>query len=282
MPDLEDLDILAPFPISLEEQLCPATPNERAERVHRFREAITRNISSSVPPIEKMLGLELPNSAFRYDLSEAILLCILMHVFPPERRSHDAKELKEIGKDAAAAEKNAGLLMSRLENAQGIYPLIKDSFLAKLRQHASDYASLSKLAYGHAAALKDPGGQIGLIAFQTLVDRLIRAFESATKTRATVKYNKTERTNEGHFLEFMRKVLSIMYPLFPKISYPSSGLAVDNFIYKRVNSPDRQTHKEVRKGKGARSHRRRRVSRNPNVRPLEARQHRHQKSNSST
>src|SRR5205807_1896115 len=110
-------------------------------------------------------------------------------------------------------------LMARLEKDCGIYPPIKNSYLCKLRQHASDYASLSTLIDAHAAR-KDPGGQTGLIAFRTLVDQLIRAFESASGNRVTVTFNNTKESYEGQFLEFMREVVLIMRCLFPKIEYP--------------------------------------------------------------
>jgi hypothetical protein len=249
MPDFEGPDFELAASISLEDQLCPPILNERADWVHRLREAIADKISSLVPQIERVLGLEEPSSAFRYDLSEAILLCALTHFYPPERWSRTAKKLKAISKDAAAAEKNARRLMSRLENDCGIYPPIKNGYLCKLRQHVSDYASLSTLADAHTAR-KDPGGQTGLVAFRTLVDRLIPAFESATGIRAPVTYNDTTEMYGGQFLEFMYAVVEMVRRLFPSISYPSSGLAVAVFVYKRVTSFRRKSHKGAKRKRG--------------------------------
>ena len=138
--------------------------------------------------------------------------------------------------------------MSRLENDFGIYPPIKNGYLCKLRQHVSDYASLSTLADAHTAR-KDPGGQTGLVAFRTLVDRLIPAFESATGIRAPVTNDTTEMYG-GQFLEFMYAVVEMVRRLFPSISYPSSGLAVAVFVYKRVTSFRRKSHKGAKRKSG--------------------------------
>jgi hypothetical protein len=247
IPEFDGPDSSLVSSISLEELLCPPIPSERANWVDRLQKVIADKISSSVPQIEKELGLEQPSPALRYDLSEAVLLCVLVHLFPPERRSEIVKNLKAISKDALAAERNARRLMARLdENDEGIYPPIKHSFLAKLRQHMSDYASLCTLADAHAT-LKDPGGQTGLIAFRALVDRLVRAFESATGDRATVAFNAVTEIYEGDFLKFMHEVVSMMHSLFPKISYPSTKLAIDVFVFRRVTSFRRTSDKEAKK-----------------------------------
>ena len=148
-----------------------------------LRQIIAAAISRSVPPIEKLLGFDQPNAPFRQGLSEAILLCVLRQKFPPKRPSQIAKQLKVISKNAVAAEENVRQLISRLENASGIYPPIKTRFLLKLREHTSEYASLSLLTCAHADALPDPGGRPELVAFRVLVERLIAVFKSATGTQ---------------------------------------------------------------------------------------------------
>ena len=98
-------------------------------------------------------------------------------------------------------------------------------------------------------ARKDPGGQTGLVAFRTLVDRLIPAFESATGIRAPVTNDTTEMYG-GQFLEFMYAVVEMVRRLFPSISYPNSGLAVAVFVYKRVTSLRRKSHKGAKRKSG--------------------------------
>jgi hypothetical protein len=230
-----------------------------------LRDVIVAAISSSVPQIESRLGLEQPSSRFRYDLSKAILFCALTQKFPPERHSQIARKLRVISKDAAAAERIGRKLISHLAMGSGIYPPLEKRFLLKLQEYTSECASLSAMAAAHARALKDPGGQRGFVAFRTLVDHLISAFESAAGTTASVTYNPIEEIYTGTFLDFMREVVAVMQRLFPEISYPTSGLAVDNFIYKRVSSLRSKSSKERERKKRTRSYRRPRTARGRNV-----------------
>ena len=53
-------------------QLCPPLPEE-SDEFAGWRRIIAVAISSHRPELEKLLGLQQPNSQFRDDLSEAIL-----------------------------------------------------------------------------------------------------------------------------------------------------------------------------------------------------------------
>ena len=76
-----------------------------------------------MPELEKLLGSQQPNSQFRDDLSEAILICVLTNKVPPKRRSQNRNELKKISEDAAAAEEIIRRLISRLERHRASIPL---------------------------------------------------------------------------------------------------------------------------------------------------------------
>ncbi len=86
-------------------QLCPPLPEESDELAHLTWITVAA-ISSHLPELEKLLGLQQPDSQFRHELSQAILICVLTHKFPPKRHSQNRKELKEISKDAALAERS--------------------------------------------------------------------------------------------------------------------------------------------------------------------------------
>src|SRR5262249_27554333 len=118
-------------------------------------------------------------------------------------------------------------------------------------------------------------GQKGLIAFRALVDRLIYAFESATGDRATVTLDHANEMYRGQFLNFMRAVVSMMRDLFSSISYPTSGLAVDVFVYKRVTSSRRKSQKRAKRKRGLT--RGLRLVQTPNVEPRQQGQQGRQK-----
>lgn len=135
-------------------------------------------ISSHVPELEKLLGLQQPNSQFQDDLSRVILVCVLTNKVPPKRHSQNRNDLKKISEDAAAAEEIIRRLISRLGETSGIYPPIKSLYLERLAKHVPEYASLASMARAHADALTDEGGTTGMIAFRTLIEGLAHVFEN--------------------------------------------------------------------------------------------------------
>jgi hypothetical protein len=76
---------------------------EEPDELGSLSREIARAVSSHGPKLEQLVGLEEPNSQFRDDLSEAILLCVLTHKFPPKRRSETRKQLESLRQEAAAA-----------------------------------------------------------------------------------------------------------------------------------------------------------------------------------
>jgi hypothetical protein len=244
---------------NVRDQLCPPIPDEPLDDFADLRQVIAAAISSSCPEIETVLGLEQPTPQFREDLSHAILICVLTHKLPPKRRSQIAKQLRVISKDAGAAAKIGRNLITRLTSSFLIYPPIQNRFVTKLEGYAFECESLSAMAGAHARVLKDPGGKRGLIAFRTLVDQLMPAFESVTGTAASVTWKDIEGIYVGQFLDFMRAVVRLMRRLFSNISFPNSDLAVDIFVYKRVNQGGEKRKKQVKRQTSARSSRRPRV-----------------------
>jgi len=71
---------------------------EEPDELGSLRRGIARAVSSRAAKLEQLVGLEEPNSQFRDDLSEAILLCVLTHKFRPKRRSETRKQLEALKK----------------------------------------------------------------------------------------------------------------------------------------------------------------------------------------
>ena len=123
-------------------QLSPPLPEE-SDEFAGWRRIIAVAISSHVPELEKLLGVQQPNPQFRDGLSEAILICVLTNKVPPKRHSQIRNELKEISEDAAAAEEIIRRLISRLGETSSIYPPIKSRYVELLAKHVPEYASLA-------------------------------------------------------------------------------------------------------------------------------------------
>ena len=102
-------------------QLCPPL-REEPDELGSLRRGIARAVSSRAAKLEQLVGLEEPNSQFRDDLSEAILLSVLAHNFAPKRRSEARKQLEALSEEAAAAEAINRRLVSRLRETSRIYP----------------------------------------------------------------------------------------------------------------------------------------------------------------
>ena len=233
-------------------QLCPPLPEEPDE-LDDTRRVIAAAISSHVPELEKLLGLQQPNSQFRHDLNQAILVCVLTNKFPPKRHSQNRKELKEISEDAAAAEEIIRRLVSRLQQTSCIYPPIKSRFL-ELGKDIADYTGLCSLARAHADALANRGGSRGMIAFRTLIEGLVHIFENGTGAEVSdaAKYKGAKYGHEGLFFEFVQAVLPLVRKLAPNMPCPESRLAEDTFVFKVVISPRRsgERRQERRKRTG--------------------------------
>src|SRR3984893_4415827 len=76
-------------------QLCPPLPEE-SDEFAGWRRIIAVAISSHVPELEKLVGVQQPNPQFRDDLSEAILICVLTNKVPPKRHRQNSNELEKI------------------------------------------------------------------------------------------------------------------------------------------------------------------------------------------
>ena len=218
-------------------QLCPPLPEEPDE-LDDTRRVIAAEISSHVPELEKLLGLQQPNSQFRDDLSRVILVCVLTNKVPPKRHSRKRNELKKISEDAAAAEEIIRRLISRLGETSGIYPPIKSLYLERLAKHVPEYASLASMARAHADALTDEGGTTGMIAFRTLIEGLAHVFENVMGYDASdaAKDRGAKYGYQGLFFEFVQAVLPIVRKLAPDMPCPGSRLAEDIFVFKVVTS----------------------------------------------
>jgi hypothetical protein len=229
-------------------QLCPPPPEEPDE-VSSWRRGIARVISSHVPNLEQLVGLEEPNSQFRDDLSEAILLCVLAHNFPPKRRSETRKQLEALSKEAATAEAINRRLVSRLRATSGIYPPIKRRYLELFGNRTDHFAALARMARGHANSLVDRGGPRGMFGFRLLVELLLAAFEKATGAKASdaAKYRGEEYGHEGVFFEFVDTVLRLVRELDPKMPCPESRLAQDTYVFKVVTAPQKRKASKKKK-----------------------------------
>ena len=226
-------------------QLCPPLPEE-SDEFAGWRRIIAVAISSHVPELEKLLGLQQPNSQFRHDLSGAILVCVLTNKFPPKRHSETRKELEAICKEAVVAEAIIRRLDSALRETSSIYPPIKHQFL-ELGKHTDDYAALSKLARAHASALSDSGGQRGMFAFRSLVAGLWYAFEKVSQIEASDAAKYRSEKYEGLFFEFVEAVLPLVRELVPEMPCPESRLAQDTSVFKVVTSLRRNGRRQKRR-----------------------------------
>ena len=229
-------------------QLCPPLPEEPDE-LSSLRRGIARAISSHLPNLEQLVGLEEPNSQFRDDLSEAILLCLFAHNFPPKRRSETRKQLEALSKEAAAAEAINRRLVSRLRATSGIYPPTKRRYLELFGNQTDHFAALATMARGHANSLVDRGGPRGMLGFRSLVELLLAAFEKATGAKASdaANYRGEEHGHEGVFFEFVDTVLPLVRELAPKMPCPESRLAQDTYVFKVVTAPQKRKAPKRRK-----------------------------------
>jgi hypothetical protein len=78
---------------SIYNQICPPLPEE-SDEFAGWRRIIAAAISRYVPELEKLLGLQQPNSQFRDDLSRVILVSVLTNKVPPKRHSQNRNELR--------------------------------------------------------------------------------------------------------------------------------------------------------------------------------------------
>jgi hypothetical protein len=229
-------------------QLCPPLPEEPDE-LSSLRRGIARAISSHFPNLEQLVGLEEPNSQFRDDLSEAILLCLSAHNFPPKRRSETRKQLNALSEEAAAAGEINRRVVSRLRETSGIYPPIKRRYLELFGNQTDHYAALARIARGHANSLVDRGGPRGMLGFQSLVELLGVAFEKATGAKASdaAKYKGEEHGHEGVFFEFVNAVLPLVRKFVPEMPCPESRLAQDTYVFKVVTLLRRNGKRQKRR-----------------------------------
>jgi transcriptional regulator with XRE-family HTH domain len=187
-------------------QLCPPLPEEPDE-LSSLRRGIARAISSHLPNLEQLVGLEEPNSQFRDDLSEAILLCVLAHNFPPKRRSETRNQLEALSKEAAAAEAINRRLVSRLRATSGIYPPIKRRYLELFGNQTDHFAALARMARGHANSLVDRGGPRGMLGLPNGDFRARRSSENRKNgvgcdgQRRSLQLNPPHLRREGYHAE---------------------------------------------------------------------------------
>lgn len=201
-------------------QLCPPLPEE-SDEFAGWRRIIAVAISSHVPELEKLLGLQQPNSQFQDDLSRVILVCVLTNKVPPKRHSQNRNDLKKISEDAAAAEEIIRRLISRLGETSGIYPPIKSLYLERLAKHVPEYASLASMARAHADALTDEGGTTGMIAFRTLIEGLAHVFENV------MGYDASDAAKDrGAKMRISRPFLRVCTSRFAHSSQACSGHAL--------------------------------------------------------
>ena len=183
--------------------LCPPVP-DRDPDFDRLRYPIEVRIRPCLPGYEKAIGVTASSPQFLEDLAQAILLCILVNIAPPERLSEIQKRLLSISIDARSAAESLERLDSALQQTTLIYPGFLGRY-SELVKKGPELVSLAELARGHADALPpDKGGQRGMVAYRALIGSLARAFESATGRAAKVTWNYPEDEIRGEILQFMR------------------------------------------------------------------------------
>jgi hypothetical protein len=228
--------MLAPT-MGLERQLLPPLPEE-PDDFRPLKQAIVQMISSHMPKLEELAGLQEPNSQLRNEVAEVILLCILTHKFPPKRHSETRKQLLALSGEAASAAEISRRLVSTLAETSGIYPPIKRRYLELFGNQIEQYVTFAKLARGHGNSLTDRGGQRGMLGFRLLVELLCAAFEKVTgrKVSEAARYRGEKQGHEGIYFDFVDAVLSLVRKLAPDMPCPESRLAQDTYVLKVITS----------------------------------------------
>jgi hypothetical protein len=232
--------------------LCPPQPEEPRRYFDDQRQRIENSIRPLLPEWERAIGLEQPNPQFREGLVEAILLCILLKDYTPDRLSERRKQLTIVSKRAGAVAEMVRRLDPHLQKAAGcFYPGIRSRFL-ELGKQAPEFDALSSVARGHADSLiADKGGPKGMFAFRRLVTSLAREFERATGRAAKVTWNYSYSSYEGRFIDLVENVLAIVLKLAPKMPHPSTTHARGRYIHAVTREPRRKRQGLQPRAKGA-------------------------------
>jgi hypothetical protein len=143
---------------------------------------------------EAAIGLPSPQPALRDGIVTAVYSCLLVNsVLPLKRYSDIREELTAIEKNARAA---AGALNDLRASLDRLSPAIKDPLqkiwalsggdLNTLSELARRFCVLSSIAKQTAPSIQDRGGRPRKLPFQTLINVLADAYETATDQGATV------------------------------------------------------------------------------------------------
>jgi hypothetical protein len=221
------------------------------DRFEQCRKNIADTIHGSIEQYAAVLGLQ-PNSKFQKDLNQAVLLCVLMHWDLPNRKSNNdiRKELLRVGKEAAAAAKCLRRLQVALEN---LTPLYRDEPVEMPIRIALNLDTLSNTANIYAKQLTGKGGAHKMVAFDTLIRGLARAYQNATGRAAKVTWSQYDNCYQGRFVNLVEAVLPAVCELAgttPPMRCPESAHARGKFIYDatRAGAGKKRTRKRARIG----------------------------------
>jgi hypothetical protein len=210
------------------------------DRVEQCRKNIADTIHGSIEQYAAVLGLQ-PNAQFQQDLNQAFFLCVLMHWDSPKPKNNSGvrKELRRVEKEAAAAAKCLRRLQVALEN---LTPSYRDAIVKNVEvpfRTALKLGGLSGWANIYATQLTRKGGAPKMLAFDTLIKWLARAYQNATGRAAKVTWNEHDNCYQGRFVSLVEAVLPVVCALAgttPPMRCPQSAGARGKFIYDATTS----------------------------------------------
>jgi hypothetical protein len=205
------------------------------DRLEQFHKNVADTVHGSIEQYATVLGLQ-PNAQFQQDLNQAFFFCVLNHWHPPKPIDNSGVRagLLRVDKWAAAAANN----LRQLQVALGdLPPRYRDALVKNVEmpsRTALKLDSVSGWAKNYATQLTRKGGAPKMLAFDTLIKGLARAYQNATGRAAKVTWDDYHKCYRGRFVNLVEAVLPAVCALAgttPPIPIPQSAHARGKYIY---------------------------------------------------
>jgi hypothetical protein len=218
--------------------------------LNEYRLALAKLIRRHADEYAAVIGLTSSNPQFEQDLVDAFQWCHWMHLEATSRKrtSDIRKELLCVKREARKAESSLSQLRDALNNLPpryrelldgGLEPIAKVavSLVAKQQLWFHALSSVAELAGILTELLKgtDKGGRPKMVAFNTLVRILARAFKRATNKSAKATWDDRRGHFSGKFVSLVETVLPLAIrwagPPERQMRFPKSAIMRGHYIY---------------------------------------------------
>jgi hypothetical protein len=219
--------------------------DKRLKPLKVLRQSITRSVDRHIKQCAEAAGLNKPNSHFRDDVIDAILLCIAALLDAPNRKRYSdiKRDMSRASEEAAAALEKLNHLQRALDNVTGQLmieqlPTPARIALRLMFEQAPWLHHISLLARAWAARITDKGGRTRMFAFEILVSALYKAYERASGERPPLSYRDDKSDEKPDYDSPLIKLVEAALPLVrqfvrdePPLMVPDTPVRRAKYIY---------------------------------------------------